>query len=138
MSELALAAPAGSPRGTDGAGARQRTIVHALEIPFAAGGSALDARGRKLLDQLAARLNLNDAAYVLEVQGHADATGTDASNFALALHRAESVRRYLLVAAALPAAKVAVVSLGAGRPIADNATAAGRASNRRAVVLVLR
>ena len=144
MSELARThgptQGATQPVGTNGGGAggRERAVVHAMEIPFAPGAPTLDTRARSLLDQLAARLNLNDAPYLIEVQGHADASGTDAANFAIGLQRAEEVRRYLMVAAALPASRIAVVSLGAGLPVADNATSAGRSANRRAVVLVLR
>ena len=140
MSELARTHGATQPVGTNGGASsgRERAVVYAMEIPFSPGAPTLDSRGRTLLDQLAARLNLNDAPYVIEVQGHADASGTDAANFAIGLQRAEEVRRYLMVAAALPASRIAVVSLGAGLPVADNATSAGRSANRRAVVLVLR
>jgi len=128
MSELA--------RTSSGSAARE--VAFAMEIPFAPGAPRLGSEAREQLDALAARLNWNDAPYVLEVQGHADANGNDAANFLIALERAEAVRRYVIAAAGLSAPRVAVVSLGSGRPIADNATATGRAANRRATVLVLR
>jgi outer membrane protein OmpA-like peptidoglycan-associated protein len=113
-------------------------MVYALAVPFPAGGAALTARARSILDQLSARLNLGDSNFYLEIQGHADSSGTDVANMAIALERAQAVRAYLLVSSGLPAARIAMVSLGAGQPIADNSTPEGRAANRRAVVLVLR
>lgn len=131
LSELASAPGAG------GAG-RSREVVRAIEIHFAAGAAELDARARALLEPFAARLNLADAPYVLEVQGHSDSTGTTATNIALGLRRAEAVRRYLLAATTIPRERIGVVSLGAGQPAADDASEAGRAANRRVVVLALR
>lgn len=122
--------------GTDGAAGRE--VVYALSIAFPAGSVTLTDLARTLLDQLAARLNLGDSVFYLEVQGHADSSGTDATNMAVALQRAQAVRDYLLVASGLPPSRIAVVSLGAGQPIADNDTPTGRARNRRVVVLTLR
>jgi outer membrane protein OmpA-like peptidoglycan-associated protein len=138
---LAAASPDSQPisalaRGT-GAAAR-RELVYALAVPFPAGAAALTAPARSILDQLVARLNLGDSVFYLEIQGHADASGTDVRNMAIALERAQKVRDYLVVASGLPAERLALVSLGAGQPVGDNATPDGRARNRRVVVLVLR
>ena len=118
-------------------GAERREVVRAIELPFAAGGFALGAQARTLLDRFAARLNLKDATYALEIQGHADASGTEAANMAIGLKRAETVRGYLLAATTIPSGRIAVVSLGSGRPVADNSSQEGRAANRRVVVLAL-
>jgi outer membrane protein OmpA-like peptidoglycan-associated protein len=139
---LAAASPQAQPisalaRGGAGGTAR-RELVYALAVPFPAGAAVLTAPARSILDQLAARLNLGDSIFYLEIQGHADASGTDVRNMAIALQRAQVVRDYLLVASGLPAERIALVSLGAGQPVADNSTPAGRAANRRVVVLALR
>ncbi|MGH7337027.1 MAG: OmpA family protein [Myxococcota bacterium] len=139
---LAAASPGARPisalaRGTSGTATR-REVVYALAVPFPAGAAALTAPARSILDQLSARLNLGDSVFYLEIQGHADASGTDVGNMAIALQRAQVVRDYLLVASGLPSERVAIVSLGAGQPVADNSTPAGRATNRRVVVLALR
>ena len=116
-----------------------RTILFFVDdLDFAPGATGLDARDRAELDRLAGRLRRLDRPYWLEIQGHADATGSDADNLYLALLRAEAVRSYLSRAAGVPRDRIAVVSLGASRPSAPNGTVAGRARNRRAIVLVLR
>jgi outer membrane protein OmpA-like peptidoglycan-associated protein len=138
---LAAASPGAQPISAlaRGAGAAtRRELVYALAVPFPAGAAVLTAPARSILDQLTARLNLGDSVFYLEIQGHADASGTDTRNMAIALQRAQAVRDYLLVTSGLPAERLALVSLGAGQPVGDNATPAGRAANRRVVVLVLR
>jgi len=67
------------------------------------------------------------------VVGHTDAVGTDAANMVLARKRAEHVRDWL-VAHGVPAASIRLVSKGESAPVASNATAEGRAQNRRVEV----
>jgi hypothetical protein len=67
------------------------------------------------------------------VVGHADAIGSDASNMSLARKRAESVRDWL-IAHGVSAANIRLVSKGEREPVASNATAEGRAMNRRVEV----
>lgn len=122
-----------------GDGARHAEVIEVVDdIQFAPGLPALDAAARAALDALAARLHRLTTPFVLEIQGHADAAGGDADNLHLGLLRAETVRTYLHRAGGIALARIAVVSLGASQPVADNATREGRARNRRAVVLVLR
>jgi outer membrane protein OmpA-like peptidoglycan-associated protein len=66
----------------------------------------------------------------LEVAGHTDNVGQAASNLALSQRRAQSVAGFL---AARGVAKDRLTAKGYGdtKAIADNATAAGRLSNRR-------
>ncbi len=66
----------------------------------------------------------------LEIQGHTDSQGSDAVNMSLSQKRAESVRNYLIRKGIDPA-RLLAVGYGEGRPIASNATADGRAQNRR-------
>ena len=51
--------------------------------------------------------------------------------------RAEAVRRYLSREQGLPLHRMSIISYGESEPIADNSTAAGRAHNRRVVLVVL-
>ncbi|MFO7605043.1 MAG: OmpA family protein [Desulfurivibrionaceae bacterium] len=59
-----------------------------------------------------------------------------ADNFALSEARTKSVGRYLAEALSLPPGVIILEGAGASLPIADNATAAGRALNRRVEVRV--
>jgi len=67
----------------------------------------------------------------MTVEGHTDATGTEAYNQWLSERRANAVRRLLLEQHGIDAAQVVALGHGEGRPIADNETAEGRAANRR-------
>lgn len=65
------------------------------------------------------------------VEGHTDAVGTDAYNQKLSERRAAAVRQVLVNQYGVEAGRVNSVGYGESRPVADNATDAGRAINRR-------
>lgn len=67
---------------------------------------------------------------MLRIEGHTDNVGRDAKNTTLSRARAEAVRAALIARNIAPSRLVAE-GYGAARPIADNATAEGRARNRR-------
>jgi flagellar motor protein MotB len=67
---------------------------------------------------------------VITVEGHTDDIGSEESNQALSVARAESAKAWFIESGIDPA-RVFAVGYGETRPIADNATAAGRAQNRR-------
>jgi outer membrane protein OmpA-like peptidoglycan-associated protein len=66
----------------------------------------------------------------IRIQGHTDSTGSAAHNEELSLRRAQAVRDVLL-SRGVKQQQLLVEGVGESRPIADNATAAGRAQNRR-------
>ncbi len=61
--------------------------------------------------------------------------GSERDNFLVSVDRARSVERYLRDQGIDPA-RIATRGYGETRPVADNATAEGRARNRRIEVLV--
>jgi OOP family OmpA-OmpF porin len=65
------------------------------------------------------------------VEGHTDAVGTDAYNQKLSERRANAVRNVLVNQYGVGAERVSSVGYGESHPVADNATEAGRAINRR-------
>lgn len=65
------------------------------------------------------------------VEGHTDSVGTDAYNQKLSERRASAVRDVLVQQYGVGATRVDSVGYGESRPVADNATAEGRAINRR-------
>ncbi len=65
------------------------------------------------------------------VEGHTDSVGTDAYNQKLSERRASAVRDVLVNKLGVSGARVESVGYGESRPVADNATEAGRAINRR-------
>ena len=65
------------------------------------------------------------------VEGHTDSVGTDAYNQKLSERRASAVRDVLVNKLGVSGARVESVGYGESRPVAYNATEAGRAINRR-------
>ncbi len=70
------------------------------------------------------------------IEGHTDSTGSEAMNQRLSQSRAESVQQYMIANGTLPAKKIAAAGYGSSRPLASNATAEGRAINRRIDVII--
>ena len=73
---------------------------------------------------------------VVEVAGHTDSTGSEDYNQGLSERRASSVSRYL-VAKGISDQRFITVGMGELRPVADNATAEGRQSNRRVEITMV-
>jgi outer membrane protein OmpA-like peptidoglycan-associated protein len=73
---------------------------------------------------------------MIEVTGHTDSVGSDAFNQKLSEQRADTVAQYL---SAQGVQHERIEALGAGKhyPIADNATDAGRAKNRRVEIRLI-
>ncbi len=65
------------------------------------------------------------------VEGHTDSVGTDAYNQKLSERRANAVRDVLVNQYGVGGDRVNAVGYGESKPVADNATDAGRAVNRR-------
>ena len=57
-------------------------------------------------------------------------------NQQLSEKRAEAVKQYLVYNGTLPAGKIIAVGYGSTRPLASNASAQGRAVNRRIDVII--
>jgi len=106
-------------------------------VNFRVGSSALNVDAKSKLDAIATKA-LNAKAYVLEVTGFADSTGSTARNRALSQRRADAVITYLVEQHKIPLRRI-VTPYGFGEldPIADNKTRAGRAENRRVEVKIL-
>jgi len=69
------------------------------------------------------------------IEGHTDDVGSDLTNNDLSLRRAISVRDYL-ISLGVPASSIDVEGFGPHRPVADNASADGRARNRRVEIVI--
>jgi len=106
-------------------------------VKFASGSSSVSKESEGALKTLA------DSAtglqgYLIEVTGHADATGNDAMNTKLSEDRARNVIAYLIQQCGVPVRHiVAPGAMGEYGPVASNETAAGRAENRRVELNVL-
>ncbi len=104
------------------------------DILFAVDSATLAPEARQQLDEFARVMNEYPKTAIL-VQGHTDATGTEAYNQALSERRAEAVRNHLAMRE-VALDRVAALGYGEAYPVADNGTAQGRALNRRVSILV--
>ena len=86
------------------------------------------------LDQVASALHAQPELLV-EIQGHTDSIGSDSYNLNLSRKRAEAVKAYL-VSKGLAHSSLTAQGYGKTKPIASNATAEGRAQNRRVEFVV--
>ncbi len=96
----------------------------------------LSKEAQEQLDAFAERLKGENKNVYLEIQGHTDATGSDAYNLKLGEARAEAVRRYLNKQG-VALNRMSTISYGKSEPVESNKTREGRAKNRRVVVIVL-
>ena len=105
-------------------------------VKFPAAGTALSPEAEARLTDFVQKLKAENRNVYLEIQGYTDATGSAAANLRLGEERAEAVRRFLSKAG-VALNRMATISYGADDPVAPNKTRAGRAQNRRVVLVVL-
>jgi outer membrane protein OmpA-like peptidoglycan-associated protein len=112
-------------------------VQDSATVNFAVNSIVLTAESRQRLDALAQKA-LAAKAYMIEVAGHTDSTGSASRNFQLSRQRADAVIQYLAVMHKIPLRRI-VSPMGYGKTdsVADNSTASGRAQNRRVDVKVL-
>jgi outer membrane protein OmpA-like peptidoglycan-associated protein len=70
----------------------------------------------------------------LEVEGHTDSVGADASNMTLSQSRSDAVRDFLVKQGVV--SSISSTGFGESQPVATNDTAAGRQQNRRVELVV--
>ncbi|MCX7562982.1 OmpA family protein [Xanthomonadaceae bacterium XH05] len=102
---------------------------------FASGQSQLRPEARANLQRVVEFVNRFPDKAVL-IEGHTDSQGSANLNQVLSQRRAEAVRDALLQDG-VAGSRLTAVGLGKDRPIADNASAEGRARNRRVEIVVL-
>ena len=109
-------------------GAKASAGAVLLKVNFATGSSVIPAVDKAGLNDFA--VGAKKDALKGEISGHTDNTGNAAANVALSDARAKAVVAYL-VKQGVAANALTAKGYGADKPIADNATADGRARNRR-------
>ncbi len=113
----------------------ERGIVAEIAgVLFATGKADLRPEAREALARFAGIIGVYPSLHVT-VEGHTDSTGSEATNRTLSLARASVVRDYLAVQG-VESSNIDVQGLGPDRPVADNATAEGRARNRRVEIIL--
>jgi outer membrane protein OmpA-like peptidoglycan-associated protein len=106
------------------------TAIVALQpVRFATGSTVLVGPSSAVLTELRATLLANPTVTV-SVEGHTDDRGDAAANRTLSERRAQAVVDWLVDHDIAPW-RLSAVGHGSGRPLGDNLTPAGRATNRR-------
>lgn len=108
----------------------ERGLVLTLgDVLFDTGQATLKSAASGTLDRLSAALREQSGRRVI-IEGHTDDVGSDESNQGLSERRAQSVQS-ALAQRGVSSSQITALGKGEGSPIASNATADGRQSNRR-------
>jgi len=105
-------------------------------VKFRADSSKLSPEAQQRLTDFADKLKNDNRNVYLEIQGHTDSRGKDNLNARPGEERAEAVRLFMNQHG-VPLNRMATISYGKQDPVANNKTRAGRAQNRRVVLIVM-
>ncbi|HGY56008.1 MAG TPA: hypothetical protein ENK44_09915 [Caldithrix abyssi] len=106
-----------------------RGKIQSTVLYFKQGTYQINAEQKTQLDSVALWLKQIPFKRLL-ILGHSDNTGSAKANIRVSRQRAGAVYSYLS-AKSVPQSKLQIVAMGSKHPIADNASRAGRAKNRR-------
>lgn len=109
-------------------------IAEISGVQFATGAATLNPEAREALARFSGIVGTYPELR-FKIEGHTDTTGSVETNRELSLQRAITVRDYL-VGQGADASTIEVEGLGPDQPVADNATAEGRARNRRVEIVL--
>jgi chemotaxis protein MotB len=118
------------------------TVTMVDKILFKSGEAALTPEGEAMLRKLGGVLQSADK--LIEVSGHADNQPIESdrknqfpTNWELSSARATNVVRFLAEKVGIKPRRLKAAGYGSSRPVKSNATAVGRAKNRRIEILLL-
>lgn len=109
-------------------------IVNMSDVLFDTGKYTLKPEAREKLAKVSGIL-LAYPNLKVQVEGYTDNVGSQEYNQTLSQQRGDAVRDYL-VSQSVSAGNITATGYGMSNPIADNATSAGRAQNRRVQLVV--
>ncbi len=113
----------------------KRIIMTILAIDLFNSANDLTESGKAILDGVGDFLKSYPDTTAL-TRGHTDSTGKADANQALSEKRAQKVREYLVAYQNISPKRVTAEGVGSAQPAATNASAAGRALNRRVQLIV--
>lgn len=114
---------------------RGMVITLSGSVLFTSGKSELLPAAQMKLNDVAKALTEQDPESSMVVEGHTDSQGGADFNQKLSQERAQSVRDYL-VSRGIASDRITAEGFGASRTVGNNATAEGRANNRRVEIVV--
>jgi len=107
-------------------------------ILFGLDQSAIQSQATQKLQQIATSMGQRFNGGQVRIYGYTDAQGSASYNKELAEQRAAAVQSWLVQNGNITADKISLHPVGEARPVASNATAAGRQQNRRVEIVVRR
>jgi OmpA-OmpF porin, OOP family len=131
----AAPAPAEAPVAAPVVVPTSEKVSYSADAFFDFDKAVLKPAGQASLDDLVSKLKDINLEVIIAV-GHTDSVGTDAYNQKLSVRRAEAVKSYLQ-GKGVESSRIYTEGKGKSQPVADNATAAGRAKNRRVEIEVV-
>ena len=120
----------------------QRVVVTATNVSitdriyFETGENKIKKESLSLIDEIAGVLKKNMQIKKIRIEGHTDNVGDPADNLKLSADRADAVRKHL-IGRGVAAIRLEAQGDGDTKPLADNATEEGRATNRRVEFVIL-
>lgn len=114
----------------------EEEAVYELDIHFETNKAVIHAQSYKLLDELVDLMKLRKKVKI-ELAGHTDDDGSAEHNLKLSKDRANAVKAYL-VKKGITSGRVQTVGYGESQPVESNATASGKARNRRTEVRIVK
>ena len=111
-------------------------VQETVAVTFRINSAVLSPEAKQQLDDLAAKTT-GAKAFMIEVAGHTDSTGSEAKNFRLSRARADAVVQYLASKYGVAAHRFYLIGIGKDKEVAPNTTAEGRKQNRRVEVQLL-
>lgn len=112
----------------------QLRVILPENVTFATGSATVNSAFRPELANVARSLK-NFPASTVRILGHTDSVGSDAINKQLSWDRANAVSR-ILVSNGVSHTRITYSGRGSAEPITSNATAVGRAQNRRVEIII--
>jgi outer membrane protein OmpA-like peptidoglycan-associated protein len=114
---------------------QNQVIIRLKAMQFPVGQSVIMPENYGLLSKVQRAIRTFGEPDVI-IGGHTDSTGSEDLNEHLSQKRADAVRQYFVANRTLPYEKIIAVGYGSMRPLASNASEAGRAMNRRIDVII--
>jgi len=135
------AAPAPAPVVTPAAAPAPAPKIVTKSVSLSAGAlfdlnsATIKNAGKAELRQLAAHINKLANVQSVDIVGYTDSSGSASYNQKLSQRRAAAVETYLMQNGVSPRV-MSTLGLGEDKPVASNATAEGRARNRRVEITI--
>lgn len=112
-------------------------VMYELNLHFETGKTDINPKDQADIKKVADELK-NYPYAVAQIEGYADSTGSEAFNKGLSQRRAESLKQCLTTQYGIDGNRLQAVGFGETKPVANNATQAGKQRNRAVLVTVNR